>query len=231
MIFITGDTHSDITRFSSKKFPQGKDLTEKDFVIVLGDFGMFWKNVPTKKEEYWLKWLSEKPWTTLFLDGNHENFSIIDKFQEIEMFGGKVGYVNEKLLHLKRGEIYTIDGIKFFVFGGGFSIDKAQRIEDISWWAREAPNFMEYKKGLINLTVHNDEVDFILTHDAPTSIYKAMDDKYSLVKTADHDLPKFLEVVKEQTTFKHWFFGHFHFNETFSEDFSCLYGSIVGLEK
>ena len=73
MIYITGDTHGeiDIGKLSSKNFPQGNSLTKDDYIIILGDFGFIWKNESDKTEEYWMKWFKNKPWTTLFIDGNH----------------------------------------------------------------------------------------------------------------------------------------------------------------
>jgi len=227
MVYLTGDTHSNPSRFSSNHFPEGKELTKDDFVIILGDFGLLWSRVSDKTELYWINWLSKKPWITLFLDGNHENFDRIDNLEEIEMFGGKVGRLNNMIFHLKRGEVYNIDNNKIFVFGGGYSIDKAHRVVGISWWDRELPNYVEYKNGLTNLDRVNYTVDYILTHDCPVSIYESMRQKYNILKKEDYDLPKFLEEVKERSQFKHWYFGHFHFNETFREIFSCLYQNII----
>lgn len=39
MIFITGDTHGNFSRFSTKEFPEQKEMTKEDFVIICGDFG------------------------------------------------------------------------------------------------------------------------------------------------------------------------------------------------
>ena len=39
MIYITGDTHSEFTRFSTDKFPIQKEMTKNDYVIICGDFG------------------------------------------------------------------------------------------------------------------------------------------------------------------------------------------------
>ena len=52
MIFITGDTHGDFTRFSSENFPEQKRMNKEDFVIICGDFGGLWDG--TRKEHYWL---------------------------------------------------------------------------------------------------------------------------------------------------------------------------------
>ena len=40
MIYVTGDTHADFRRFSTREFPEQKELTKDDFVIICGDFGL-----------------------------------------------------------------------------------------------------------------------------------------------------------------------------------------------
>lgn len=73
-IWITGDTHGTVTRFSTENFPEQKEMNKKeDYVVVLGDFGMIWDfKGESQREAWWLDWLEEKPFTTLFIDGNHE---------------------------------------------------------------------------------------------------------------------------------------------------------------
>ena len=41
-IYITGDTHGDFQRFGSKYFPQQKEMSREDYVVVAGDFGGLW---------------------------------------------------------------------------------------------------------------------------------------------------------------------------------------------
>lgn len=79
-IYITGDTHGGFQRFGSKYFPQQKEMSREDCVIITGDFGGLWDGSP--KDQYWLDWLEEKPFTTLFVDGNHENFDLLDALPE-----------------------------------------------------------------------------------------------------------------------------------------------------
>lgn len=71
MVYITGDCHADYSKFSMQNFPEQKEMSRDDFVIVCGDFGIWHDNV---REQWWLEWLSQKPFTALFVDGNHENF-------------------------------------------------------------------------------------------------------------------------------------------------------------
>ncbi len=79
MIFITGDLHgeNDIHKLSTSCFAMQKTLSRSDYVIICGDFGLVWDDSPT--DRYWLKWLDGKPWTTLWIDGNHENFDLLKK--------------------------------------------------------------------------------------------------------------------------------------------------------
>lgn len=121
-IYLTGDTHGglDVRKLESKRFKEGKSLTKNDYLIVLGDFGI-WKN---KKAQDFLKWISEKKWTTLFVEGNHEDYNYLNTFPLVDMFGSKVRKINDSVYQLLRGEIYNIDGYKFFAFGGARSLDR-----------------------------------------------------------------------------------------------------------
>lgn len=63
MIYITGDTHGDVTRFSMDNFPEQKTFTDQNenYVIICGDFGLVWNYLAeTPSEKYWLKWLENK---------------------------------------------------------------------------------------------------------------------------------------------------------------------------
>ena len=68
MIYATGDCHGDFSRFTSNNFPEQKEMTKDDYVIICGDFG-YWDN--SIHGRYWRAWLDDKPFTTLWVDGNH----------------------------------------------------------------------------------------------------------------------------------------------------------------
>lgn len=222
-VFIAGDYHGelDIHKISSKKFPEGKNLTKEDFVICLGDFGLIWKNTPDRNEKYWLNWLEEKPYTTLFLDGNHENFDRLELLPEVKKFGDVVGKVNDSIFHLRRGRVYTIGKSTFFTFGGAQSVDKSIRVERISWWKQELPTYREQMTGIENLKQHNWLVDFILTHDAPRVIIneilqKQFGTNFTKIDWEENTLTKYLDFLffEYPLKFKHHYFGHHHLDET-----------------
>ena len=168
MIFVTGDTHLpiDIQKLSTKRFPAQKELTKSDYVIICGDFGGVWDS--SNEERYWIDWLKKKSFTTLFVDGNHENFDMLLKLPTEIFCGGTVHKVDEGIYHLIRGEAYNIDGKSIFVFGGAESHDKKWRTEGKNWWKEELPSSQEYKNALITLEKYDHTFDLILTHSAPT---------------------------------------------------------------
>ena len=121
MIYITGDTHGGFQRFGSKYFPQQTQMGRNDYMIICGDFGGLWDG--GQKDQHWLDWLAEKPFTTLFVDGNHENFDLLNALTEKEWHGGRVHEVRENILHLMRGQIFTFSGLTWFTMGGASSHD------------------------------------------------------------------------------------------------------------
>ena len=248
MIFITGDTHSDFTRFSTDKFPIQKEMTKEDYVIICGDFGGVWTfEQESNQEKYWLDWLNSKNFTTLFVDGNHENFTRLYNYPIEKWHGGKVHKIRDSVLHLMRGEIFDIDNKKFFAFGGAKSHDIQEgilnldeeekiyqyrkrgayfRIRDYSWWDLELPTQDEMKNGINNLEKINYKVDYIITHCCPTSV-QAMLSKGTYKR--DY-LTDYFQEISEKCEFKKWYFGHYHDTRQINSQYVLLYEDIVPLE-
>ena len=129
-IWITGDTHGtiDIKKLSKRNLSRFdfNGTQDDNFLIICGDFGLIWNaNGESKEETYWLDWLESKPFTTLFVSGNHENFDRLysDEYEIINWHGGKAQQIRPHVIHLLRGEIYDILGKSIFTFGGASSHD------------------------------------------------------------------------------------------------------------
>lgn len=226
MIYITGDTHGsiDIHKLNKRCFDDS-NLTKKDYLIICGDFGLVWDNSP--EEKYWLNWLNEKNYTTLFIDGNHENHSLLNSYPIETWNGGKVHKIRDSVLHLMRGQVFTIDNHTFFTMGGADSVDKDWRTPGKSWWPEEMPSEDEYIEANLNLYNYENEIDCIITHTAPTSIANQLIPK---IKPPDR-LTDFLEDIKNSIKYKHWYFGHFHDDRDIDEKHTLLYYNIIPLEE
>jgi len=224
-IYVTGDTHRDIDakKLDSSLFRAQHTMSHDDYVIILGDFGCVWDG--GKTDNWWLNWHEAKPYTTLFVPGNHENYELLRQYPEEEWCGGIIRRIRSHVIMLERGEIFTVGGVKLFCMGGAQSHDMWCRVPGRSWWADELPSAIEYKKAVKNLKKHDWEVDYILTHCAPDSI-QSMLDKYG---SYEHDkLTNFLEhTVKEKVEYWAWFFGHYHVDQIVSPGHVAVYDNII----
>lgn len=226
MIFITGDLHGDydIHKLSSKCFTIQKELTRSDYVIICGDFGLLWDN--SDEEKYWLKWLDEKPWTTLWIDGNHENYDMLKEYPTEDWHGGKVQKITENIIHLCRGSVFEIDGKRIFAFGGAESHDKKYRRLGYTFWKEELPSKDEIEIGRKDLEAVDWNVDIIVTHSLPERI---QEDLYHDEIYRTTDLTLFFDEVDAKTDFKLWFSGHYHRSFRYDEKHMLIYNDIVRL--
>ena len=220
MICITGDTHADMTRFKDKKI---KSLKTGDILIICGDFGFIWDDSP--KERAAREKIGSMKFTTLFVDGCHENFDLLNKFPEEELFGGKVRRICGNLLALERGYIYELDGYSFFAFGGGQSANAEERIDAHSYWEEEMPSAEELDRGLENLKKHDNAVDYIITHEPPASIK----DFLGFETQQTSELSAFLENVRSSAKFTMWYFGKTHRNKIIPPRFTSIFDDVVSI--
>ncbi len=240
--FVTGDTHGhiDTWKLVNEKFTTHSELTKDDYVIITGDFGCIWfggkdidhTNVGYKipprhcsrvgKDDALLDWFEAKNYTTLFVDGNHENHKLLNTFPVEEWKGGLVHKIRPSVIHLMRGQIYYIGGKKFFTMGGAESSDKYERVEDESWWEEELPNYEECRIAMHNLDKHNWKVDYVITHCCSNEMLE----KFVSHHNERNILTNFLSVVEESLEFKKWYFGHHHRDLALDEKHRLIYRKI-----
>ncbi|MBR4948549.1 MAG: metallophosphoesterase [Clostridiales bacterium] len=224
-IFITGDTHGDYdwNKLNTTYFTEQKQLTKDDYVIIAGDFGGVWGMDRTDK--YIIKTYENRNFTTLFVDGNHENHDALDRYPVEEWHGGKIHRISDTVIHLMRGQVYEIDGRTFFTMGGAQSTDKMCRKEGVSWWAREIPSDEEFDEAIRNLEKHDFKVNYIVTHCAPENYAFYMQMEYS---RKFNRLTEFLSslITEYNVDFDGWYFGHYHEDTNFDK-FHCLYQRVI----
>lgn len=222
MIFVTGDVHAphDIGKLNTTNWPDQKALTRNDYLIVCGDMGLVWDL--SKHDLWWQKWFEDKPFTTLFVDGNHENHPALAQYP-VEMWnGGKIHRIQPHVIHLMRGQVYDIDGTTVFAMGGASSHDKPWRVEGISWWPEELPSSEEYAEAERNLAANDWQVDLVVSHCTANSVQEQLAYWYE-----HDDLTNFFEmVVHEKLDYRHWYFGHYHKDKDIDDLHTCLYQGI-----
>ena len=220
MALVTGDCHGNFARFEQKHFSEQANMTKDDTVIIAGDFGGVWFG--DSRDDETLDWLERLPFTLAFVCGNHENYDALERYPVDDWHGGKVHRIRPHVLHLMRGQVYKLEGYRFFTMGGAKSHDTNHRINHISWWRQELPSDEEYSEALQNLERYNWQVDYIITHCAPTSI-ALMGSRHN---EADR-LTDFLQEVQERAKYHYWLFGHYHDNKAIDEKHILLWEQIV----
>ena len=220
MVYITGDMHGDPKRLSD---PALRRLKKGDTLLVCGDFGFIWDG--STAEQCLLKKLARRKYTIAFLDGRHENFDRLTAYPTEEWNGAPVHKINDRVVHLMRGEIYVIEGSTYFVFGGGESDDKEFRIPGESWWAAEAPTPEEMERARVNLAARDNRVDYILTH-TPSPKSRA---RLETGRVAD-GVSIFLGHLEETVTCRRWYFGCLHRDKTISAQRRALFRDVVAVE-
>lgn len=248
MIYITGDCHGNFERFNASIFPEQNEMTKDDYVIICGDFGAVWnKDEESRTETRMLDWLDCRPFTTLFISGNHENFDRLREYPVEEWHGGKIQRIRPDVIHLLRGQVFELEGKKIFTFGGASSHDisggilepddpyyrmkkmeldssgKSYRINHLSWWKEELPSEEEMTEGRKNLLKHNNEVDYIITHCTSSSTE-------ALIGRGMYQpdlLTEYLEEIRQTVKFRKWFFGHYHDDRNVNEKEILLWKQII----
>lgn len=230
MIYITGDTHNteDMSNLSSKNMKlccmeQRVDFHDILLAIVLGDFGLPWTSdceideagihPADHTDRYLLKWYNQKPFKILAVQGNHDNYDVIEKLSEVKMFGSKVLKVSDNVFYFKRGEVYYIEDKRFLVLGGAMSDDKAWRKPHESWWEQE--EWSEEEKSSVLAKIETEkQFDYVLSHTVPSAGIALADDFF----TNEENLKQlhrdsnvvFNDKIDSIISYKKWFFGHRH---------------------
>ena len=232
---ITGDTHIPI---DGRKILNINDqgMTKKDNLIICGDFGLIWDQGPSPTEKKWISKIQNKNFTTLFIDGNHDNHDRLNDLQTTEIFNNTVGIVSDNIYYLKRGHIYIINNKTFFCMGGAFSIDAWHLEKDLitgkqhkvwdrkpgkTWWEKEQPSKEDMLRAINNLESYNWKIDYVITHTCPLNIantYLATasnhlhPDEVRYLSNKKSEVEKYFQILSSEIEFEKWFFGHWHYD-------------------
>ena len=172
---------------------------ENDLLILLGDVGL--KFADTEENRRFDELLLSTRKNIAFLDGNHENFAYINSFPVEDWNGGKVHRITDTVVHLMRGNVYTLENQTYFVFGGCKSSAKWKEMG--LWYPGEEPEPGEIALARKNLAAHDYKVDYILTHKYEETPPKG---------TCCPALQKLTEYLEANVTYRHWYCGHWHKN-------------------
>jgi DNA repair exonuclease SbcCD nuclease subunit len=206
--------HGDERRFRDKRL---RLLKKGDFLIIAGDFGFLWDK--TEKEDKILKSIGKRRFYTLFIEGCHDNYDLINSYPEEDFCGGSAHHISGRLFHLIRGGIFNLNGVRVFAFGGGVSADISERLKMNRYWTEETATAEDIETARENLKDHGDTFDYAVTHEAPASIKQFLNFEANLLTPVHH----FFDEVKETCIYKKWYFGKLHKRKVIPPKFTALF--------
>lgn len=212
MVYFTGDIHG--SPFKLQVFCRYMELTEKDTIVILGDVGANYYG--GKRDKQFKEQIAKLAPTIFCIHGNHEQRPAnIPSYKAKEWNDGPVWYEEEypNLLFAQDGNIYVIDGVRYLVIGGAFSVDKNYRLSrGYGWWADEQPS--EEIKARVGRRVANSGLDVILSHTCPFK-YEPREAFLPGIDQSEVDssTEEWLDTIEESVDYKAWFCGHWHIDK------------------
>ena len=170
-----------------------KELRKKfpnDSFCQLGDMGI---GFPKSQNSDFPKYFK-------FFAGNHDNPEVCQRHPN---YLGKFGNAE-------------IDGYKFFYLGGAWSIDRAFRIDGVSWWQEEELTIAELNTAL-DLYIET-KPEIVLSHDGPFPATHYLMNRFALQTQAWYKelsveptrTGQALSAMFEAHQPKLWIFAHWH---------------------
>ena len=219
MVYITGDVHGNLSDLDSRNINR---LKKDDVLIITGDFGCIWDN--SSKELKMLKKLSKRKYKILFVDGVHENFELLKKYEDVELFGARAQKISDNIYHLCRGEIYSIENKSYFCLGGG-EVDDPFEKPDANPLHSPMPTDEELQYAVDNMQKAGRKVDIIITHEAPASVKRLIRRDCEI-----NDLNIFLDTLLHNAKYDKWYFGSLHTDRTLSNQMTCVWQQIIKVD-
>ena len=232
-IFVRGDVHGNFCELTD--FIERFNLTEKDTIIVLGDMALYWRKDGKDAQE--VLNMYEKYYNTyiLWIDGNHENFDLIEQLPQLP--GTPFKKCSNHVFYIPRGTIFNLNingqNKTCLACGGADSVDKFRRTKHLTWWEQETISDEDIDKCINNAKYKH--IDYVFTHTCPMSVFR----EYAIdlitlpgldQSKVDHSSEEKLERLMNSIDFCRWHFGHYHVNQELDDRFTCLFTDFIELK-
>ena len=233
-ILVTGDCHR---RFNRLYHIPRRYKPEETAIILLGDVCInYFLHI---SDEYCLKKLNKLGYILYCVHGNHEERPINIPNMVLEYDDDVNNYVWVNLLYpnvrfLADGYDYKINNKTFTVFSGAYSVDKEYRLmTGRSWFESEQLSVEDMNSVLEN--AKGESYDYIFSHTCPYS-WRPIDQFLPGIDQSKVDTrtEEWLEKLRRNVDFKHWFCGHWHIYreiEQYNQRGTFLYGEVYDLNK
>lgn len=222
MVYVHGDLHGTIYEGQFEWLPSGS------VVIIAGDAGLEYGRFIADNVKETMRFLSNITW--YILRGNHDNrywrrhrndsgwtvegnYLIEDRYQNV--------------LYLRdEGGVYDIQGQKFLMIPGAYSVDKMFRLMYRYPYEKREQLTIQEMDDILELTERDKEYDFVISHTYPIGLHGKLREFFLdglSDSEVDATMEKFLQAVDDNVTYKKWFFGHMHGDKVLDDKHILLF--------
>ena len=133
-----------------------------EVIVHVGDFGI-WPGSAGQRYLHLLdQRLFERGLRLAFVDGNHENFDLLDTYP---CRRDGTALIRPTITHLPRGHRWSWHDQSWLALGGATSVDRNLRTPGRDWWAREAITIAQATSA-----AGGGHADVLICHDAPAGV-------------------------------------------------------------
>lgn len=211
--YITGDTHSEVSRRINSLISCAEYVPEETALIVLGDLGL---NYYLDKSDWKRKRKVESYGIYIYaVRGNHEA-------RPSEKLGmhlindpnvGGVVWVEDEFPHIRYFTdwgVYNINGLRTLVVGGAYSVDKWYRLQNgWRWFADE--QLTDFEMDACYRNTKDRKFDLVLAHTCPKS-WQPTDLFLNCINQSavDDTMEVWMDKLMTKIKWGIYLFGHYH---------------------
>lgn len=251
---ITGDTHGNFSRFRSLFNNdwgiQADYPPDETGIIVLGDAALNY--LLNENDKHLKRILQNSGYTWYLVRGNHEERpqNVSGVIQEYDDETDGLIWVEKdypKIKYFQDGGTYNLGPWRTLVIGGAYSVDKYYRlaragfnaqsvtpenrnfIQTFAHWFYDEQLSTQEKENILN-NVRGASFDLVLMHTCPeqwmpVDLFLPGIDQ----STVDNSMEQWLNILKDQISWKIMLWGHFHADRIERPHCEMLYQSIQDL--
>jgi len=206
-VLLAGDWHGNLG-WALRVVDHAADV-HAEVIVHVGDFGIWQGSAGMKYLRRLDQRLTERGLTLVFIDGNHENFDLLDTYPRRR---DGTAEILPTITHLPRGYRWSWHDQSWLALGGATSVDRDLRTPGRDWWARE-----EITMAQATAAAGGGHADVLICHDAPAGV-AALEARLALnalglpadVLRGSQSHRELLRGVVEKVSPEHLWHGHYH---------------------
>lgn len=198
MIAVTGDTRGIEALYVLSQDEAIRSMSKNDYLLVLGNCGITEAHTDFQEN---IQLYRDLPCSVMYLDGPHDDYDLLSDHPLFPWNGGMTQNISRYLIHLVRGQVFTMGGKRFLTMGGGTTPGRDETGMFYDWWPEQDIFPAELDAALENLDAVGGRVDYVFSCECPTS-WKAS------VKGVRTPCSEALEKILAHADYGHWFFSN-----------------------